>query len=429
MKSIAENSKSKSRAKNRGMMRLFFYRKIKQESGVALLLILSLSMIIIPLLQNLWSDSRLDYKFRRHSMNQTQARWNAKSGLDMALLRLYLFKAVEKSLPTELQTPFRPLLDQSWQVPFAWPFSLFEDLLDSEKEIINDLTQESLFKGSYYTILQAEDALLDINDLSSSLPYLKDFTYNTLFNLLVSLVAQDESLKEKYSEGDLAEILNHIADWTDFDNISQGGGAESLIEEGSLPLNRSFVSLEELKKVPKLESDLFDLIKPYITVHGAKSLNINYAKPEILEALDLPYDVVHSLALRTQRASAYYQPFSSQKDFCEFMRDQAYDFCNQLDENYQTLDMLRFSTPIAFRIQSKGAYRSQIAEWEAVVYDLSALATLYQKKRNAEIKRQENLDAGIENQPSKPKESGKSDGKLKFDYSYHRSLAIMYLKK
>ena len=392
-------------------------------------MILALSAIIIPLLQNLWSDSRLDYQFRRHSMNRMQARWNAKSGLDMALLRIYLFKAVQKSLPEEFQTPFRPLLDQSWQIPLAWPFPVFEELLDSEKDMIDRMAKESLFKGSYYVALKAEDGLLDINDLSSSLPYLRDFTYNSLLNLLLLLIEQDESLKEKYSEGDLRDILSHIADWTDFDNVTQGGGAESLIEEGSFPLDRSFVSLEELKKVPKIESDLFELLKPYITVHGAKSLNINYAPPALLEALDLPYDVAESLILRTQRGTGYYQPFNNKKEFCEFMRDQAYDLCDQLQQDYQTLDMLSFSSPMAFRIQSRGVYRSQEAQWEALVYDLSDLATFYQEKVYAEIKRQENLDKGIENPDTLQKEEKKSDGKLNFDYSYHKSLAIMYLKK
>ena len=405
---------------------MFFYRKIKQNSGAALLLILSLSAIIIPLIQSVWSDSRLDYQSQRYSMNQLQARWNAKSGMDINLLRLYLFKAVDKNVPEEFKTLFRPLLDQSWQIPFNWPLPVSEDLLESEKAVISDLTQKSLFKGSYYSYLKAEDGRLDINDLSSPLSYLRDFTYEALFNLLTAQLEKEESLKDQYSEEDLLTALNNISDWTDPDNDSQNGGLESLIEEGNLPLNRSFISVEEVKKTPGLDEALFNLMEPYITVHGAKSININYAKSEVLTALGLPSDVVSNLLLRTQSESEYYKPFSGQEEFCAFMIDQAYDFCAELMRVYKSLDMLSFSAPIAFRIHSKGQYRSQKAEWEALVYDLSSLALSYQKKRAEEIKRQDN---GIEKTEIENKETGQKEKSLNFDYSYHKSLAIMYLKQ
>ena len=407
----------------------FLYLKLKQKGGAALLVILAVSSLILPLIQGVWLDTQLEYQFRRYHLNKLQARWNASSGIGLSLLRLYIFKGIEKSVPQKWETLVRPVLDQVWLTPFVWPLSPLEEMLESEKDSLTDLTQLSFLKGSYISSIMAEDGLLDVNDLSSPLLFLRDFTYDTLFNLLWSAVQEDPELKEQYDEKDIEEILNNLSDWTDLDNDSQNGGSEELIEAGRFPLNRSFISIEEIKKTPKVTLKIFEVLSPHITTYGSKSLNINYAGEQVLKALNFSPALVEQILLRTQINSEFYQPFSNKEDFCRFVREQSFDWCGELMTDYQTLNMLSFNFPMAFRIKSHGEYRGQWVKLEALLYDLSSSSASYQKAVYQEQERQKQ-EADAQNQVEIMQNQKKEDGeRLKFDYSYYKSLVIMFLKE
>ena len=406
------------------------YNQLRNKSGAILLLILAVFSLILPLLQGVWLDAQLEYQFRRYHLNKMQARWNAQAGVDISLLRLYIFKGIERSIPEKLESLVRPVLDQIWFFPFMWPLSPTEDMLGSEKEGLQNLAKQSLLDGSYSVSIKAEDGLFDINDLSSPLGFLRDFTYHSLFKLLWDAIQENEELKDQYDESDIDEILNNISDWTDLNNESQkGGGSEELIEEGKFPLNRSFISLEELKKVPKVSLKIFEILKPHITTYGAKSLNINYAEEAVLRALDFSPDLIEQILLRTQMNSEFYQPFTSQEGFCNFIREQSFDWCGELKSSYQTVDMLSFNFPMSFRIRSNGEYKGQLIELETLLYDLSSSALNYQKtvfQERERLKKEEST----EKQERSGAQTGKENKKpSKFDYSYHKSLVIMFLKE
>lgn len=398
----------------------FFYQKLRQSSGAALLIILAVSAILIPLAQGVWLDSQSYYQMRRSFVDRVKARSNAQAGLDLSLLRLYIFKGAENSLPQKIKSQFISVLDQSWIFPFQWPLSPAKDFLKSEAGRIEEINRLSLLKGGYFSWIQAEDGLLDLNNLLSPIESFRDFTYLSLLQLLLLQIEEKEELQEKYNESSLREILDNIADEIDLDREAQTGGLER-----ELALNRSFISLEELRKTPGLEEDLYQLLEPYITVYGSKSLNINYSKGRILSALGLPPDVVEQILLRTDSQSEFYQPFSEEEDFCNFTIEQGYDFCSALVESYGHLDLLRFDSPIAFRIKSRGHYRSQTVELEALFYDLSSSALSWQKLMYQEEQRRK------EPPPQEPEQEKTESQKeeLKIDYSYYKSLVILYLKE
>ena len=401
----------------------------KHKRGAVLLMILAVSSLTLPLLQGVWLDTQLDYQFRRYHLNKLQARWNANAGVSLSLLRLYIFKGIEKSVPKKMESFVRPVLDQVWLFPFMWPLPFSEDMLESEKESLKNLTQQSLLKGPYTVSITVEDGLLDINDLSSPLLFLKNFTYDSLFKLLWDAVQEDKDLKEQYDEKDIEVMLNNLSDWTDLDNESQNGGSEELISEGNFPLNRSFISIEEIKKVPKITLPIFEILKPHITAYGPKSLNINYAKKEVLESLGFSLALVEQILLRTQISSEFYQPFSSQKDFCDFVREQSFDWCGDLKTAYQTLDMLSFNFPMAFRIRSHGEYRGQLVELEALLYDLSSSALNYQKAVYREKERRIKEEKTVSLPEERRQAVKKTEEKEQKDYPYYKSLVIMFLKE
>ena len=405
----------------------FFHHKIKKNKGAALFIILTVFTLLIPLIQRVWLDSQSYYQLRRAFTDRMIARANAQAGMDLSLLRLHIFKGAEKSLSQELKAQFISVLDQTWLFPFEWPLrptaELSEELLKSEMDSINKVNQLSFVKGGYSSFIQPEDGLLDLNNLASPIEILRDFTYLNLLNLLINEVEKKEELQEKYNETSLTKIVNNIADWIDIDEGRQEGGSEDTFE--SLALNRSLISLEELRKVSGLDEEIYQLLKPYVTLHEIGALNINYSKESILEAMGVPLDLVEQILLRIEPHSLQYQPFVGEEDFCEFNLSQGFDFCSILRENYESMDLLSFGSPIAFRINSIGYYRSQRVELTALLYDLDSSAKAYQKRLYLEelrLKKPEEL--------KKIKEILASQKKgLKIDYSYQKSLVILYKKE
>ncbi len=405
--------------------------------GAALLIILAVSAIIIPLMYGAWMDSQVSYQFNRYRMNELRARYSAQSGLALSLLRVYVFKGIEESVPETWRAQARPLLDKVWTFPLAWPFAPDPDFLESDKQDINKIKSQSFLKGSYISSIAPEDGRLDINDLSSPLPYLREFVYSSLLNLLSSAVQKDKKLRDKYDTGDLEEILNNLSDWTDLDNNSQNGGSEELLEEGKKPLNRSFASVEEIRKTPRMEEEIFEILHPHITVYGTKALNINYASEEILRALGFSEDLAEQIMSRTALRSDHYSPFLSHKDFCDFVNERGLPFCEGLKEQWETLDMLSFGFPMAFRIKSRGEHKGQMVNLEALLYDMSSSLLLYQKFHHAEEQRRKARDGTEEQSDRERRENGekqrterdKKADPAKIHYFYYRSLIIMYLKE
>jgi len=404
------------------------YKNEKQQRGAALLLVLAVFSIIIPLVQGVWLDSQLEYQFRRYRINELQARQNAKAGIGLSLLRIYIFKGVEKSVAGKWDKILRPIVDQIWSFPFSWPLPVSEDMFESDKKTLQDLKKQSFMKGAYATSLVPEEGFLDVNDLSSTFEPLRKFSFDSLLRLLFLFRTEKPEFNDRYQESDYLNLINNLSDWTDLDNQSQNGGSEELLEEGKKPLNRSFASIEEVFKVPGMDKTLFEYLAPHLTVYGSKALNINYASRKVLQAaLGISEDLADQILYRTQRDSENYQPFLNQKDFCDFMNDQGSSLCETFNNEYKSLDQLRFAYPMAFRIKSSGEYRGQIVNMEALLYDLSASALNWQESLYKERKRQEEEEEGAfsgrnEERPQKAKAP-------KLDYSYYKSLIIMYLKE
>ncbi len=413
-----------------------FYKNLKQQKGAAFLMILAVFAIILPLIQGIWMDSQIEYRFSRYRMNELQARYNAKSGLGLSLLRIHIFKGIEKSVPKKWIPTTRSLLDLIWSFPFSWPLPIPEDMVDNQKQEMKNLMDQSYLKGSYLIFTSPQDGLLDVNDLSSPLPALREFTREAIMNILLNALEDKPELGNKYSAVDFGKILNNLSDWTDLDNESQNGGREEFLEEGKKPLNRSFISIEEIKKVPGVSLDIFEILKPSITVYGAKALNINYSPMGVLRALNIPESLAKQILIRTQKSSPNYSPFKNQKDFCDFMNRFDFAFCEELKDIYETLDILNFSYPMAFRIKTVGGYRGSFVNLSTLLFDLSSVSLNYQKSRYNELQRQKQKEEGNQSvsethgKEQSDNNSENTDSKdLKFNYSYGQSLIIMYFKE
>ena len=342
------------------------------RKGAALITVLALSALIATILPLFLSDIRLEYAESRNALNRLRAEYNARSAVELSLLRLLLYKEGQKVLEKNTGLPLvRNLLDMIWRAPVVWPPPVPEDLLESEKREIRALIKESFIRGSYLAQIQPEDGKPDVNDLSDALEPLQLFTRDILSNLLLREEEMD------YTEEEALQALNNLADGTDLDRESRDGGWEETPEGFPFP-DRSFIFKGEVSNMPGITEPLWTALKPHITVYGSKGLNINYTTAPLLTALGLSEELTEEILTRTRPESEFYKPFQSTKEFCEWLMKRGADVCNPLEQRYHTTEVLNFSSPFNFRIQAGGRFQSSRSRVESLVYDVNRVTARYQ---------------------------------------------------
>lgn len=404
---------------------------VRRERGAALISVLALSALIVTIFPLILSDIQLEYAESRHDLNQLRAVYNARSAAELSLLRLLIYKEAQKSLqknksklPKEakavIDSMLPSLLDMIWRAPVVWPLPIPDYLLEGEKREMRKLTEESLIRGSYLSQIKPEDGKIDINDLSSEVEPIRLFTYEILSNLL--LLREEE--ERGYTNKKVLQTLNDLTDWIDLDQTKQEGGVEQS-PEGTPFLNRSLISMEEIRRMPGMTNLLYEALKPHITVYGSKGLNINYTHSALLQALGLPPELTEEILVRTDPTSKFYQRFEDAQEFCEWVKERGLDMCRTMEDHFHTKDLLQFNTPLHFRIQATGQFKTSLAKVKLLTYDANQATAKYHIVLEAE-KNYIN--------PPPPEDQSSSEQKKKADpppppYKTPSPLLIMYWKE
>ena len=281
--------------------------------------VLGLSLIIAVILHRVLFASQVEYISSRNNFNHLRARYSARSAVELSLLRIRVFKEVQRALEGEKEQEalFKPYTDFIWRFPVVWPLPASEDLPESNKAVLQTVKKESFLKASYFTEILPEDGKIDLNNLASPINYLRDFTIDSLVNLLLY---EGERRELELDSGEIVKALFNIADWMDKDNDSRNGGSEETIDSNNPPLNRSFLFVEEMRSVPGVTEEIYSILAPYVSVYGTKGVNINYTTKTLLEAIGISEVLVEFVLARTQATSPDYKPFSQASEFCDFFR-------------------------------------------------------------------------------------------------------------
>ena len=396
------------------------------------MVVLSLSLIIGVILHRTLFDSQVEYISSRRFINELKARYNVQSGMELSLLRVKVFKEVQRALAGEKQESLlKPYVDFIWREPVAWPLNSVKDMSEVDKESLRKTKVESFLRGNYFAQILPEDGKMDLNSLGGSIKYPRDFTADSLLNLLLNEVDKKEM---DLDTGKIEVIFNNIVDWMDKDTTRRGGGSEELVDAHFPPLNRAFLSVEELRSVPSVTEEIYKMLTPYVSVYGVGGLNINYATKPLLKAIGLSEELAVVVLSRTQPVSIHYKPFAGENDFCDFVSDQGSDLCPFLKERYGTLNMLKFNTPSHFLIKGQGSFQGIYSQMEALVYDANLSLKNYKdavEVQNKLIKMEREGDSALnsvqDGKPEKAEDSSKKKHKMK--YQSFSPIHIMYWKE
>lgn len=88
--------------------------------------------------------------------------------------------------------------------------------------------------------------------------------------------------------GDRGDVAAAVLDWRDPDDVRRFHGAEAADYPDTKPRNGPFQSVDELLLVRGVSPDVFETVRPLLTVAGGATVNANTASLAVLRCLGLP---------------------------------------------------------------------------------------------------------------------------------------------
>lgn len=211
-------------------------RRIKRQSGIALILVLWVLMLLSAIAGNLAYTSQTELAIARNTVGRAEAEALADAGIHRGLLELS-----------------RPQTDpQRWQangVPHAWEFQ----------------------GHSIQIAILDESARIDIN-------HAPDALLKGLF------------LSQGVSDSDSDALVDAILDWRDTDDLRRVHGAEKdeylAVGRSYVPTNGTFTTVEELRQVLGVSETLYRRLEAQLTVYSNQAgINTVIATGAVLRAL------------------------------------------------------------------------------------------------------------------------------------------------
>lgn len=355
---------------------------LKNSKGIALLQTLFLVMLIIFIVNQVNFETAVEYSVNAQALHRIKAYQAARSGIEISLLRIKIYNTVSAEIKKTMGDNaggVTQMLNMIYTFPLTWPMVIPAGEMDaSDAESIKDLNKKSLMDATFATQIQSED-LLNINDLDSPLESQRDSVKNALMELYKGKMELDREWVERNRDLRYEEVINNIKDWIDPDLQSGNGGDEARyyarlreMDKDNLnpyPPNRHFRTIDEVRMVPGVTDEIFEMIKGGFSVFGPMGINPNLADEGALKSLHRGID--SEVAQKIINRRDHMNEGGHYKDGDDF-----FNYANRfakirISPEEQTRIPLRFENPCNFRIRSSGSSGKTVLTITAVAYDIT----------------------------------------------------------
>lgn len=353
-------------------------RPLKNQKGMAILMALTAIVLMTFVAVEVSYDTNVEYLVASQQVNRLKAYYAARSGVEISLLRILIYKKALGAFGSQLGSN-KSMLDPIWSFPFSWPPVLPDDMNSVSKGMIDDVIAESTMDAQYLATIEPEGGKIDINDLGSEIESLRAATKAQILKIFETELQNNESFSRNMTGYNFEELVNNIADWIDPNKESLNGGSESgyyqnVQNSDFIPPNQPLKTLEELHMVSGMTDQIFDVLSKRITVFGVKGINVNYAPKEVLMGLDysITEEIAEELIARRNNPDQG-GPYQNQEDF--------FNFAQNLNVNVQAIENtgipLMFGEEFNFRIRSTGQFANVTRDITVITYDYDNLMERY----------------------------------------------------
>jgi general secretion pathway protein K len=349
---------------------------MRNQKGIALILAMFTIVIVSYLATEIAYETNVEYLVNAAAVQHVKAYYAARAGVELSLLRIKIYGQVISQLPAQAKGMIKQdLLDMIWKMPFAWPLIIPDGATDIDKEDLNEKMKQSAMDASYMTTISDEGSKIDINALWSPTKQMSDLTHQLLLRIFQNKIRDDEKWARAHQDFNPVELVNNIQDWVSPGRQSINGGDKasrfSALGEG-YPPNRGFRTVDEVRLVPGMTEDIFQLLQDQITVFGMRAINPNHATKEVLMSLDPTItSIIADDIIKRRDTASLGGPYKDANDFWGYVASQG----ARVDPNVQKMIPIICDTLYNFRIKSTGSYKNSTSEIVAITFDLTKSAS------------------------------------------------------
>ena len=305
------------------------HRRAKNESGVALFMVISAMTILALIAVELTWVSQVNQRIAYDGLDQLQAHYMAKTGFKLSLLRLKAYqqvKAVTASLGSGASSMVpKRALDQIWSFPFFFPIpDTLPGLLPSERDAIKKFAENSGLPGKFSSTITSESARYNVNSLlsgymapapspspsasssaspspspssesspnpspsaspSSTVGFDAGAARQSLSDYIASLIeakfAADPEFADEYRDFRLEDLMDNLIAWIDRGYEKRNSSIRETFPSKGAPM----YTISELRLIWPLDDALYDVIAPNLTASSTPGINVNTMTEPTLKAL------------------------------------------------------------------------------------------------------------------------------------------------
>ncbi|WP_413287882.1 general secretion pathway protein GspK [Bdellovibrio sp. HCB337] len=373
---------------------------------MALIMAVTCVLVISWIAMEVSYDSLIEYNVNVNSLNRLKAYYAARAGVDLSLLRIKTYQQAQSQFGKQLGGNSE-MLDQIWKFPFAWPVPVPDGLNAVDKDQIASSLKESIMDASYVVTIEDEGSKIDLGDLVSPSKVLQESTRRRILEIFQSKIKDDQEFQRKYGNYRFEELVNAITDWQSKIRSSANGGDKRAFYSDypdNFPPNRAFRTIQEVRMVPGMNEDFYELLEPAITIYGMKAINPNEASKEVLKSLDPEItDEIADEIIKRRGDPNLGGPFKNKEDFWGFITGRGARLGEKTEET-----PLVFDKVTNFRIKSTGEYAGVSREIVAVVMDLQSVANTVKGYVDKEKQQQQQPGATPTPTPNNPQNPAQS---------------------
>lgn len=291
--------------------------KKKNNDGIALFMVVAAISVLAILVTEFTYIAQINQKMAFDSLDQVRAHYLAKSGFKISLLRLRAYLQVKELLQKQGAAAGgaipRGVIEKIWDFPLFYPFPTLPGMSEIEKGRIESFLKKSGLEGKFFAKIDSESSRYNMNmvlapfvpqpvdktskeDKSESNPSAKpspsptptfspEEAQKSLSDYLWQLFSQKSEKEPDFADENrnfrMDDFMDNYMAWVDPQYQRRGNGNQDVMAFKKAP----FYTVSELRMIPLMSDELYDLFAPGLTASTTPGININTMKEPTLRAM------------------------------------------------------------------------------------------------------------------------------------------------
>lgn len=253
------------------------------NKGIALLMVTGSITILLLLLFEFTFQTKIHTIKNENFQNKVQAKYNAESGLALALARLHIYQTFHNFTATgqvKLEEYDLSLFYTGFN-PTILPIPVLPDLKSARMNAIKDFQKQALIQGTISVTIRHVSRLFNVNDLRNKSLKVKEKMVIYLEKKIEDKKENDPEFSKRHMDTDPQHLIDELAYFVNDKGIVD----DSPFDSDFIPKYAPMTSFDEMYLLPSWDDEISHLIKEDLAFTNMSVISVNELTKDRLEFL------------------------------------------------------------------------------------------------------------------------------------------------